>query len=732
MKPIAITTIIALTMSAFLHAAAPTPSAEVVDRVDWGKFLARQDLTWTQAPTEWFDAPFLGNGFIGTMLYQNGARSLRFDIGRGDAYDHRKGGNAWTNRSRLPIGYFTLDTLGAVKSFAGRLDLWNAEFTGEVTTEKGTIRLRAFAHATQMVMAFDIQATGGEQACRLTWHPEQAVASARAWAIDALKSQPDNVWAKRWATMKYPPHPPLREGREGDIAYCYQPLLEGGETTTAWTISPTGPGGQRLLVSVIHTYPHAAAKAKAIAAVRTAAATEFDAFIRTHRDWWHAYYPASFVSIPDPYWEQYYWLQMYKLACVTRVDGPLIDQMGPWYRNSAWPCAWFNLNVQLTYWCVGDANRLEYGESLIGRFDKYRGNLVANMPKEFGGQCAGLYTVVPQDLTSPWVMQSLGDLPWAMHNYWMMLRRSMDERRMREQFFPLLKQTINTYLRLLKPGPDGRLHIASTFSPEYGHAPDTNYNLALLRWGCQTLVELCERYHIKDPLLPKWKNVLAKLVDYPTDKNGFMIGAGMPFAKAHRHYSHLLMVYPLRLVTVDQPGGRELIAKSLRHWLSFGANKPGDCSGYSWTGASCMASALGDGNLALEYLNGLRQPLVAKRQGLSRTTMYRESEHPCQETPFSGAQSIHEMLIQSWGGTIRVFPACPTAWRDAEFRDLRAEGAFLVSAVRKDGKTQWVRIKSLAGEPCRVWINGKAQQLRLAKGEEIVITDGRPRWGQGR
>jgi len=44
----------------------------------------------------------------------------------------------------------------------------------------------------------------------------------------------------------------------------------------------------------------------------------------------------------------------------------------------------------------------------------------------------------------------------------------------------------------------------------------------------------------------------------------------------------------------------------------------------------------------------------------------------------------------------------PTAWTDAAFDRLRADGAFLVSAVRRDGRTAWVRIESLAGEPCRL------------------------------
>ncbi|KPV56248.1 hypothetical protein QJ48_28655 [Paenibacillus sp. A3] len=60
------------------------------------------------------------------------------------------------------------------------------------------------------------------------------------------------------------------------------------------------------------------------------------------------------------------------------------------------------------------------------------------------------------------------------------------------------------------------------------------------------------------------------------------------------------------------------------------------------------------------------------------------------------------MLLQSWGGIIRIFPAVPDEWRDAAFHDLRAEGAFLVSAVRRDGITRFIRVRSLAGEPCIV------------------------------
>ena len=63
---------------------------------------------------------------------------------------------------------------------------------------------------------------------------------------------------------------------------------------------------------------------------------------------------------------------------------------------------------------------------------------------------------------------------------------------------------------------------------------------------------------------------------------------------------------------------------------------------------------------------------------------------------------LQDMLLQSWGENIRVFEGVPGKWKDAVFQNLRAEGAFLVSAVRKNGNTSWIKVESLAGEPCRI------------------------------
>ncbi|HUB68434.1 MAG TPA: hypothetical protein VL981_13195, partial [Candidatus Methylacidiphilales bacterium] len=256
--------------------------------------------------------------------------------------------------------------------------------------------------------------------------------------------------------------------------------------------------------------------------------------------------------------------------------------------------------------------------------------------------------------------------------------------------------SINYYLHQLKQGPDGKLHISRGYSPEYPKQPtpnpDCNIDLALLRWGCQTLLDICDRLKINDPLIPKWKDTLANLTPYPTDKNGLMISASVPFAESHRHFSHLLMVYPLYIMNPEQPENRDLVIKSLNYWMGM----PKALQGYSYTGAASISALLGKGNDAAMYLNKLLDTKVHPN------TMYTEAG-PVIETPLSGAASIHDMLLTSWGDRIRVFPGVPDSWKDVTFYHLRAQGAFLVSAVRKGGQTQFVQIESLAGEPCRVW-----------------------------
>jgi hypothetical protein len=69
---------------------------------------------------------------------------------------------------------------------------------------------------------------------------------------------------------------------------------------------------------------------------------------------------------------------------------------------------------------------------------------------------------------------------------------------------------------------------------------------------------------------------------------------------------------------------------------------------------------------------------------------------------------VNECMMQSYNGTIRLFPNWPLE-KDAEFRNLRAVGAFLVSATLKNGKVEEIQVTSEVGGVLKMiipWENG--------------------------
>ncbi|MGY1496504.1 glycosyl hydrolase family 95 catalytic domain-containing protein [Streptomyces sp. QTS52] len=701
----------------------------------WRTVLDDADLVWQRMPTTWYEGPYLGNGFLGSGIYaEPGAptTAVRFNVQHSEVQDHRPEFGSLFGLARLPLGHFTLEPVGTITGLDWRLGLRDAELTGTLTTDRGTLALRALVHNDRSVLAVEVTPSEGERGFRWVFHPADAI-SPRA----AFKPLPDG----------YQGNAPAQVEEHDGIRAAVQPLLAGGEHVTAWR--ERGRGTSRTLyVHVAHSYPGRTALGRALKEVRGVSRLPYSTLASTHRAWWHAYYRKSFLSLPDARIQRFYWIQLYKTASAARRDAPVMATCGPWLESTPWPNTWWNLNVQLEYWLIHGSNHLEL-DAVTRALSEFRDNLAKETAQPYrtdslgiprttdphlvngaAGTLTGYGVGIPgQEPPTP----EVGNLTWALHNVWLSYRHTMDERILRDVLYPLLRKAINYYLHFLEPGPDGRLHLPATFSPEYGgNSRDCNYDLMLLTWGCRTLLESAELLHIKDELAPRWREVLARRVVYPTDVNGFMIGADIPFAKSHRHYSHLLAVYPLYELTGRTPDERALIERSLAHWVGF----EGALQGYTFTGAASMSALLGKGEDALGYLGQLMSRFIQPN------TMYKESG-PVIETPLSAAQSLHDMVCQSWGGIIRVFPALPASWADLTVHDFRTQGAFLLSAVREDGVTRWVRLVSEAGAPCvvRHGIAGRvdvrdgrgrtlryrdlgegAIELALRKGESAIVT----------
>ena len=695
-------------------------SAQNSKKIDWAQFLSRHDLKWDTLSTDWYTGAFIGNGQLGAVIYKENDQALRWDIGRSDITDHREDIDVEWGKSRLPIGKLLIKSKGSIIDASMKLDLWNAEAIGTITTTKGKISWRSFVANNPDVIVIELQETGDEK--------------GQIEFVGEVAQSPRLFWDKKpnsytpWFKSEYLPNLSPIITTSAGINSHQQLLLVGGGFSTLWKVFENKTKVKRtIFISVGYSFPQNDYQAQAIERINDAESKGVDKLIDQHRTWWHHYYPASFVSIPDTRLESFYWIQQYKMASATRSDKQILDLMGPWYYKTPWPALWWNLNIQLNYSIVYTSNRLSLGESLCNNMDVNVENFIKNVPEKYQYNSAGISRISGYDGLAPLDVENdklhqrfkeSGNLTWALHNYWMQCKYEGDDARMVNKVYPLLKRSINYYLHLIETDKSGKLHLPPTYSPEYTPKTyaDCNYDLSLLRWGCSTLLSINSQYKLSDTLATKWQYVLQNLTDYPQDSTrGLHIGLNMPLKESHRHYSHLLMIYPLRILRPDNESNKELIEKSLAHWTGM----KGALEGYTFTGAASISALQGKGNDALNYLNGLIDGYIQPN------TLYREAG-PVIETPLSGAASINEMLLQSYNNQIHVFPAIPDAWKEASFKDLRTEGAFLVTAKRSNYKTAYVRIKSLKGGTFKLKIGSAAENYHIKKpaNARVNLTNG--------
>ncbi|MEV6158030.1 glycoside hydrolase family 95-like protein [Nonomuraea sp. NPDC052129] len=673
---------IALGGAAAVVATSPIAWAQAVpEKTDeYGDVLRDAAMIWKRLPSGWQNGPFLGNGFLGVHVYNKGGEGnvLRFMLSHSLVQDQRGQWEAAIGYSRLPIGYLTLTFAGTVTAVDWRLDLERAELTGIVTTTQGGIRFSALVLNQRGVLLVSMTPTPGEEAA--------------AWGFTPLPSHTTR-------TIRLPPEytgnpePVVAEG------HVEQPMHAGGGYTTAWREVRHGTG-RVFAATIAYGYPDSTGVEEAVRTVRRVLDGNPEAQVVAHRLWWQRFYRRSLLSIPDKRLQRFYWIQLYKMASATRDGAPVVTEWGPWFpeAGNSWTNIWWNLNVQVSYPMINGSNHPEL-DAVTTTFRKYRENLELNVNPGYrdgksyalchpgdrmlrpGPRYVGVPGVSPNDHT--------GNLTWGMHNVWLAYRHSMDDGVLRDVLHPILTGAITYYERFLVEGADGRLHLPETRSPEYANASDATYDLSLIRWGCRTLLDSAERLRLDDPRKSRWQEILARLVPYHQNEDGVMIGADVPLAESHRHYSHLLWMYPLQ---------ESLDRRSFEHWTSMRER----WHGYSFAAASSMETLFGNPEEALAQLRFFIDGNVVDNCAITPNTMYREGANFAIESPLAAAQSVLDMLIQSHGGVVKVFPAVSATWADVSVERLRTQGAFLVDASRSQGRTDWIRVHSEAGEPLRL------------------------------
>lgn len=707
------------------------PEKATTDAIDWENFLRQHDMYWTSISADPTDAKYthnnlktgyyagalMGNGLIGTNMYKLKDNVYRLNTGRSDVTEIRKPYGLF-NSARLPIGYFTLATVGEVALESMYLSLYNATTKGTFITDKGKINFKTYVHSLKNYIVFETETTGDETNYVWDFVAQKAIsprciqnglsAANEGYLNSENKSNPDAV-----------------SKMDGDYHLLIQELVTDNTFATvgkvyvvAWKEVKNGTK-RRVIATITQQTTEEEAIEEAKSLIDAAFAEEAETLENSHKQWWNDFYQkAAFVSFPNTRFESFYWAQYYKFASTTREDKPIVDLQGVWpTANTPWTTIWVNLNLQLTYSWQTKANlgflAQPLWNSLYDNFDNLRANtdLMAAEKGETWTDAAVLPRTSTYDLRASLNpagrnnnQYEVGNLAWTLFYYWQHCVAYGDEDALKNKLFPLLKEAVNTFI-YIRTEKDGKYGLPVTASPEYVNTSageNTNYDLANLRFGLMTLIDIDNTYNINDPLLDTWKDFLDNLVDFQIDANGYRISStiGIPTeGTSHRHYSHLFMLYPYHMVDWEDSGEQAaLLNTSLSKWNGN--------QGYSRTGKAAMLASKGDGEGALSQMTTFFNTFIKPN------TLYSETG-PVIETPFAAVSTLHEFYMQDWGDRIRIYYGLPTSWKEASFINMRAKGAFLVSATRKGGKTVFIQIESEKGGLCRLQTGIQGSNIKV-------------------
>ena len=227
--------------------------------------------------------------------------------------------------------------------------------------------------------------------------------------------------------------------------------------------------------------------------------------------------------------------------------------------------------------------------------------------------------------------------------------------------------------------------------------PNSNFDLALLIYLYKTL-ENYARILGKDTTM--YEFILKKLDKIAIDDEGVvLLDKTQRLPESHRHFSHVMALYPLHLINYDGEENRRVYEKTLLYLEQLGT---GWWAGFSFAMSAQLYAMACKGNAAYEKLRVFAKGFIAdngfhlngdfKNYGFTQWH-YRPFTL---ESLFGFCDALQEMLLQEHQGYIHLFPAIPEDWKNRKisFRDLRSYGGVLVSATMKNGCCESLTLKS--------------------------------------
>lgn len=708
--------------------------------------------------TVWDEALPVGNGQLGALLWGDG-NPIKISLDRTDLWDlspvpefhsadytyarmreWEKAGrvedllNLYDRPyerpapTKIPAGRIEL-TLGGAPAFQSA-DLSLAEATGRITLQSGT-EARVWVDAVECVGAIEVH---GEE-------PVTAKLIAPAFGGKETKPTKPSIVAGDLTQLGYPA--PVCTA--GGTWSAYEQEGWGGFRFAVYLAWRSSNGLWRAAWSIMSNRDGADPLSQAKANVERALERAPENARAPHLEWWKTYWEKTWVVVPNKAIERQWYLDTYKFGAASRRGSPPITLQGPWTADDGKLPPWkgdyhHDLNTQLSYWPCYSGNRLDEGLSYLDWLWDTRNHCREWTQRFFA--MPGMNVPMTADLNNNQIggwrqythSSTIG--AWLSQHFYLHWKFSADRNFLEQRAYPYLHDCA-VFLEAVtaERGTDGKRTLPLSSSPEINdNRPNawfpsiTNYDLALIRWLFTASAEMADVLG-KTEEAAHWRAVCSEMPAFSLGDDGrLLIAKEYPLPDSHRHFSHLMAIHPLGLIDRSQGAEAERIIRASladldRHGSSYWC-------GYSFAWLGNLAARAADGTKAEQALETFATAFVLRNgfhcngdqtgTGISKFT-YRPFTL---EGNFAFAAGLQEMLLQSHTGIIEVFPAIPGTWRDVSFHALRAQGAFLISAERKDGKATHLEIVSECGGTCRLRspFSGKTLEIPMAPGQRIDLT----------
>ncbi|GEO09668.1 glycosyl hydrolase family 95 catalytic domain-containing protein [Segetibacter aerophilus] len=463
----------------------------------------------------------------------------------------------------------------------------------------------------------------------------------------------------------------------------------------------------------------------------------FTATLRQNVREWSRYWSKSSVELGDNFLEEVWYRNLYFFNCAVKDGVQSPGLFANWSYNtigSRWHGDYhFNYNIQQPFWLTFSSNHLEKNLPYVNlvEFLMPLSRRWANEYYHLPG-AAFPHTAYPVQMSmNPFPIPDWGweisETPWAVQGLWWHYTYSGDTTFLRARAYEPIKAATQFLVAYMKRPDaysgnrwkDDKYHIFPTVPPElHGLTPGFNYNydcsldLALTRFifnAFQQATAVLKTAEQEAPLLSDITDILNNYPDYPTATSDEF---GEVFVSAPKEHHDVVYNIPLSLSPVfpGEDGGLGSEKNLLQQFRNTYRNHQNE-GGNDLVFLNMQAARLGLLDLdqfkrQVNYCllpNGTAANLVSQTRGryTDQSNFTFMADAGIWFENFALPAVINECLMQGYDGLIRLFPNWPKE-KDATFNNLRAAGAFLVSASQQDEKVTGVKIISEKGNELRI------------------------------